>query len=173
MSRGKEQTMNSKAYKLPNGKKVIFEYDITGVGKITLECMDELMSMIADRSQDDTVSRQYLLAEIDDLADEFSELDENGLHSERWCGIMDSRGVIVNTPSVSDRLQGEWVLDPDGMDWNIPAWKCSRCGFVANYIGTEANGFGRNPMNWAGSNFCPNCGADMRSINNYGEVHDE
>ena len=43
--------MNSKEYKLPNGKKAVFEYDITGIGKITLECMDELMSMIADRPQ--------------------------------------------------------------------------------------------------------------------------
>lgn len=43
--------MNSKEYKLPNGKKAVFEYDITGVGKITLECMDELMGMIADRPQ--------------------------------------------------------------------------------------------------------------------------
>lgn len=63
----------------------------------------------------------------------------------------------------ADRPQGEWVLDPDGMDWNIPAWRCSRCGFVANYIGTEANGFGRNPMNWAGSKYCPNCGAKMET----------
>lgn len=51
--------------------------------------------------QDDSVSRRYLLAEIDDLADEFSEIDENGLHSERWCGILDSRGIIVNAPPVS------------------------------------------------------------------------
>ena len=43
--------MNSKEYKLPNGKTAVFEYDITGVGKITLECMDELMGMIADRLQ--------------------------------------------------------------------------------------------------------------------------
>lgn len=43
--------MNSKEYKLPNGKKAVFGYDITGVGKITLECMDELMGMIADRPQ--------------------------------------------------------------------------------------------------------------------------
>lgn len=54
---------------------------------------------------------------------------------------------------------GKWKLDPDGMDWNIPAWRCSECGFVANYIGVEANGFGNNPMNWAGSKFCPHCGA--------------
>ena len=42
---------NTKEYILPNGKKAVFEYDITGVGKITLECMDELMGMIADRPQ--------------------------------------------------------------------------------------------------------------------------
>ena len=54
---------------------------------------------------------------------------------------------------------GKWKLDQDGMDWNIPAWRCSECGFVANYIGVEANGFGNSPMNWAGSKFCPQCGA--------------
>ena len=43
--------MNSKKYKLPNGKKAVFEYDVCGIGKITLECMDEIMGMIADRPQ--------------------------------------------------------------------------------------------------------------------------
>lgn len=41
--------MNSKTYKLPNGKKAVFEYDVCGIGKVTLECMDELMGMIADK----------------------------------------------------------------------------------------------------------------------------
>ena len=43
--------MNSKEYTLPNGKKAVFEYDACGIGKVTLECMDELMAMIADRPQ--------------------------------------------------------------------------------------------------------------------------
>jgi hypothetical protein len=43
--------MQRKEYKLPNGKTAVFEYDVCGIGKITLECMDELMSMIADRPQ--------------------------------------------------------------------------------------------------------------------------
>ena len=60
---------------------------------------------------------------------------------------------------VHEPRTGKWELDPDGMDWNIPAWRCSECGFVANYIGVEANGLGNNPMNWAGSKFCPQCGA--------------
>lgn len=45
--------MQRKEYKLPNGKIAVFEYDVCGIGKITLECMDELMGMIADRLQCD------------------------------------------------------------------------------------------------------------------------
>ena len=45
--------MQSKEYILPNGKTAVFEYDVCGIGKITLECMDELMGMIADRPQRD------------------------------------------------------------------------------------------------------------------------
>ena len=43
--------MQTKEYILPNGKKAVFEYDVCGIGKVTLECMDELMAMIADRPQ--------------------------------------------------------------------------------------------------------------------------
>lgn len=110
-------------------------------------------ALSADRPQEDTVSRRYLLAEIDDLADEFSELDENGLHSERWCGIMDSRGVIVNTPSVSDRPQGEWIGEADGYadgEFVYDTWYCSNCDYAID---------DDEPPTW---NFCPNCGADMR-----------
>ena len=140
--------MNSKEYVMPNGKKVIFEYDINGVGKITLECMDELMLMIAGRLQDDTVSRQYLLAEIDDLADEFSELDENGLHSERWCGISDSKRIIMNAPTIEPK-RGEWIewIDCEGEVF----WKCSACGQVSEASVADIL-----------YKFCPFCGADMR-----------
>ena len=46
------------------------------------------------------IDADRLLLELYDLIDEFSELDENGLHNERWCGIMDSKGIIVNAPSI-------------------------------------------------------------------------
>ena len=70
--------------------------------------------------------------------------------------------MAIETLQAEPVKHSEWKLDPNGMDWNIPAWRCSECGFVANYIGVEVNGLGNNPMNWAGSNYCPNCGADMR-----------
>ena len=51
--------MNSKEYTLPNGKKAVFEYDVCGIGKVTLECMDELMAMIEDRPQGEWVPFEY------------------------------------------------------------------------------------------------------------------
>lgn len=50
------------------------------------------------------IDADRLLLELSDLIDEFSELDERGLHSERWCGIMDSKGVIVNAPTIKTKL---------------------------------------------------------------------
>lgn len=114
-------------------------------------------------NKSNTTSKEYLLAEIDDLADEFSEIDENGLHSERWCGIMDAKQIIMNAPSVSDRPQGEWIWDKDGIDWNIGAWRCSNChGRNANLPNDETI----IPLQWSGSNFCPNCGARMKGADN-------
>ena len=48
--------MQSKEYKLPNGKTAVFEYDVYRIGKVTLESMDELMSMIADRPQGEWIT---------------------------------------------------------------------------------------------------------------------
>lgn len=62
---------------------------------------------------------------------------------------------------MADRPTGEWILNPNGMDWNIPAWQCSECGFTASHIGVEPNGLGNSPMNWAGSKFCPQCGVKI------------
>ena len=116
----------------------------------------------ADRLQDDAVSKGYLLAEIDDLADEFSEVDENGLHSERWCGIVDAKCVIVNAPSVSDRPQGEWIEAELDKGFRV----CSVC---------KNKGY-KDKMAWrtdfikAYLNYCPNCGAKMKGAD---DEHDK
>lgn len=53
---------------------------------------------------------------------------------------------------------GKWIYDKHGMDWNIGAWRCSVCGGRNNNIGGNDK---INPLIFAGSNFCPHCGADM------------
>lgn len=52
--------MQRKEYKLPNGKTAVFEYDGCGIGKITLECMDKLMSIITDRPRGEWIEGRYV-----------------------------------------------------------------------------------------------------------------
>ena len=49
--------MNSKEYKLPNGKTAVFEYDDNGIGRITLEAMDTLIGMMR---ADSDPEKEYL-----------------------------------------------------------------------------------------------------------------
>lgn len=63
--------------------------------------------------------------------------------------------------AVAEPKTGKWEYDPNGMDWNIPAWRCSECGYVAPHIGIADKGIGSNPMNWAGSKYCPECGCKI------------
>ena len=70
--------------------------------------------------------------------------------------FVDFDGKITPLPK---QKHGYWVLDPDGMDWNIPAWKCSECHCKNDNI--PPNLEKTNPLRWSGSKFCPNCGAKM------------
>lgn len=102
----------------------------------------------------DLISRQGALAKIRTRLQDWAAYG----NEEYRRGLYACEDMIISLPSAEPKT-GEWKLDLNGMDWNIPAWRCSECGFVANYIGVEANGLGNNPMNWAGSKFCPQCGA--------------
>ncbi len=74
--------MNSKEYKLPNGKTAVFEYYDNGVGRITLEAMDTLIGMIRDDSDPE---KEYLdlICEI-----QHNAIKDGGCHvgsSSDWC----------------------------------------------------------------------------------------
>ena len=53
---------------------------------------------------------------------------------------------------------GKWVYNPNGMDWNLGYWQCGECHCNNDNLGADEK---INPINWAGSKFCPNCGARM------------
>ena len=55
--------------------------------------------------------------------------------------------------------EGEWVWNPNGMDWGLGAWECSSCRCRNDNLPMDKN---TKPMLWAGSKFCPNCGAKMK-----------
>lgn len=53
---------------------------------------------------------------------------------------------------------GNWVWDPNGMDFGLGAWKCSECACRNNNLGMNSK---LNPLMFSGSKYCPNCGAKM------------
>lgn len=69
------------------------------------------------------------------------------------------RKLIAVLEEQPEQKHGHWVFDPDGRDWNIPAWKCSECHCRNDNI--PPNLEKTNPLQWAGSKYCPNCGAKM------------
>jgi hypothetical protein len=62
------------------------------------------------------------------------------------------------TADVVEVRHGRWIFNPDGTDWGIGAWKCSLCKCKNDNLGAD-NRF--SPHIYAGSNFCPHCGAKM------------
>lgn len=70
--------------------------------------------------------------------------------------------IIVMLLKAQEPKKGHWILDPDGMDWGLPAWRCSECGgrndCLPAYVGGQP---AKNIYRWAGSQYCPNCGAKM------------
>lgn len=60
-----------------------------------------------------------------------------------------------------EQKHGHWVLDPDGMDWNIPAWICSECACRNDNLPVMKDVTPKTIMRFSGSKFCPNCGAKM------------
>lgn len=68
----------------------------------------------------------------------------------------DDNGDVVEIKEIG---YAEWVYDPNGMDWNLGAWVCSKCKCKNDNLGGSKD---INPYMFAGSKFCPHCGAIMR-----------
>ena len=82
-------------------------------------------------------------------------------------GLTKAMNALKDMPSAEpERKTGHWVYDENGMDWNLPAWVCSEChgrnGMIPTYIrGKDKMIKVEHPLRWAGSKYCPNCGARM------------
>lgn len=53
---------------------------------------------------------------------------------------------------------GEWIYDPNATDWGIGGYVCNECHTRNNNLPCKEI---KNPLRFAGSNFCPHCGARM------------
>ena len=73
------------------------------------------------------------------------------------CGLTHE---ICEALDVRENVHSEWVWNPDAIDFGIGAWVCKRCGCRNENIPAHID---EKPLSWAGSFYCPNCGADMRT----------
>lgn len=64
----------------------------------------------------------------------------------------------IPTADVRENVRGEWV--EDNRREKSMMWRCSVCGRIAYY---PTIGERKSYKKHCGYNFCPNCGADMRS----------
>lgn len=83
--------------------------------------------------------------------------------ADAWEGAADR---IENAPAVDAEpvRHGKWVWNNDAIDWGIGAWVCSECGGRNENIHAAKPGTVKaytNPYIYAGTKFCPNCGARM------------
>lgn len=83
----------------------------------------------------------------------------NGMRC-RSCKIGGAIDAAENCKAVDAEpvRHGKWIWDENGMDWNIGAWVCSECGMRNENIHSDME---FNPHIWAGTKYCPNCGARM------------
>lgn len=80
-----------------------------------------------------------------------------GSHS----GTVDIVGsAIYKLPAadVAPVKHGHWVYNQNGHDWGLGAWECSLCHSVNNNLPIDKR---FSPYVYAGSKYCPNCGAKM------------
>ena len=69
--------------------------------------IDDVSAIEAVSSVDTSEAKEYILSELSDLLEEYSELNENGLHDPKWCGVREAYGIVKNVPFV-DSSQ-EWI----------------------------------------------------------------
>ena len=75
--------------------------------------------------------------------------------------------IPKDTPAadVAPVKHGHWVYNQNGHDWGLGAWECSLCHSVNNNLPIDKR---FSPYVYAGSKYCPNCGAKMDGGENNG-----
>lgn len=83
----------------------------------------------------------------------YEDLFDDGV---RWLAEQLDNAPTLNVAPV---VHGEWMWDADGVDWGIGSWRCKNCHERPNTYWQYDRII--NPLRFAGSRYCPNCGAVM------------
>jgi hypothetical protein len=62
----------------------------------------------------DLINRQGTIDRINEYIEEYSEIDSDGNHSEKWCAMQEAKMTIKNMPSAQPEAKtnanGDWVI---------------------------------------------------------------
>ena len=70
-----------------------------------------------------------------------------------------AKDIIKAIPTAEPKV-GKWIWNPDGIDWGLGAWVCSKCKCKPETWWEADKRY--NPYQCAGGHFCGNCGARMK-----------
>ena len=109
--------------------------------------VDQLETMLHDSFQG------HLLNALHDLEKKYAE-KEKAYIAERT-----AREELQKQCDAMTVQQGHWVYDPNAIDWGMGGWVCNLCGNRNNNLPILQQDC--NPYLYAGSQYCPACGAKM------------
>lgn len=92
------------------------------------------------------IDADKVVEQLKEYIDEYSWVDENGLHGLKWCAMMEALDVVEEA---AQHEHGQWIeRDP-----YVNIFECSNCNywFVLEDGSPAENNY----------NYCPNCGAKM------------
>ena len=80
----------------------------------------------------DLISRQDTIDRINEYIEEYSEIDSDGNHSEKWCAMQEAKMTIENMPSVQPEQR--WIPCserlPEERDWYLGIFKEPDTGWI-------------------------------------------
>lgn len=95
----------------------------------------------------------------DELKETIIELrDNNGTATQQeCCQFLANLMTVLEAQMAPARKKGKWIRENIVLTSNPPQyqWHCSECGRMVHWFTAEVL-----------TDFCPNCGADMRKIKN-------
>lgn len=97
------------------------------------------------------------LKDVDPIIRELQDEEQYGADYFLPIELLKAAPTIEAKPVV----RAHWEYDPNGMDWEIGAWRCSKCRVKNDNLGS---GDEINPYIFAGAQYCPWCGAQMDEI---------
>lgn len=113
-------------------------------------------TVIASESDDTAI----LKITVDKLENALHDLEKKYTEKEKaYIAERIAKEELQKKCDAMTAQKGHWVYDPNAIDWGMGGWICNLCGNRNNNLPIMQQDC--NPYLYAGSQYCPACGAKM------------